>query len=203
MTQWWQQDVLKLRRKWEPDCVGNTSLEYRQEKEWEECGEGGKARWRMDVLSHVVQTALWARKQFGARKKTDQICTVESHSSVQSLSCVQLFVTPWTAVCQASLSITNSQSLLKLKSIESVMPFNHLIFCSPLLLLPSIFPSIRIFSKESVLCIRWPKYLSFSFSISPSNEYSSLVSFRIDCFDLLVNSMKTPWTVRKVTLTAI
>ena len=90
--------------------------------------------------------------------------TVESHSSVQSLSCVQLFVTPWTAVCQASLSITNSQSLLKLKSIESVMPFNHLIFCSPLLLLPSIFPSIRIFSKESVLCIRWPKYQRFSFS---------------------------------------
>ena len=104
-------------------------------------------------------------------------------SSVQSLSCVQLFETPWTAACQASLSITNSWSLLKLMSIKSVMPSNHLILCHPLLLLPSIFPSIRVFSSESVLCIRWPKYWSFSFSISPFNEYS--VSFRIDWFDLL------------------
>ena len=95
-------------------------------------------------------------------------------SSVQSLSCVQLFATTWTAACQASLSITNSQSLLKLISIESVMPSNHLILCHPLLLLPSIFPSIRVFSNESVLHIRWPKYWSFSFSISPSNEYSGL-----------------------------
>ena len=106
-------------------------------------------------------------------------------SSVQSLSCVQLFETPWTAACQASLSITNSRSLLKLMSIKSVMPSNHLILCHPLLLLPSIFPSIRVFSSESVLCIRWPKYWSFSFSISPFNEYSGLVSFRIDWFDLL------------------
>ena len=97
-------------------------------------------------------------------------------SSVQSLSCVQLFVTPWTAACQASLSITNSQSLLKLLSIESVMSSNHLIFCPPLLLPPSIFPSIRVFSNKSVLHIRWPKYWSFSFSISPSNEYSGLIS---------------------------
>ena len=89
---------------------------------------------------------------------------------VQSLSRVQLFVTPWTAACQASLSITNSRSLFKLMSIESVMPSNHLILCRPLLLLPSIFPSIRVFSNESVLHIRWPKYWSFSFSISPSNE---------------------------------
>ena len=93
-------------------------------------------------------------------------------SSVQLLSCVWLFVTPWTAACQVSLSITNSWSLLKLLSIESVVPSNHLILCHPLLLLPPIFPSIRIFSNESVLCIRWPKYWSFSFSISPSNEYS-------------------------------
>ena len=106
-------------------------------------------------------------------------------SSVQSLSCVQLFSTPRTAARQASLSITNSWSLLKLMSIESVMPSNHLILCSPLLLLPSIFPSIRIFFNESVLHIRWPKHWSFSFSISPSNEYSGLISFRIDWFALL------------------
>ena len=107
-------------------------------------------------------------------------------SSVQLLSHVRLFVTPWTAACQASLSITNSQSLLKLMSIESVMPSNHLILCRPLLLPPSIFPSIGVFSNESVLCIRWwPKYWSFSFSISPFNEYSGLISFRIDWFDLL------------------
>ena len=92
-------------------------------------------------------------------------------SSVQSLSCVQLFVTPWTAACQASLSITNSRSSLKLMSIESVMPSNHLILCCPLLLLPSIFPTIRVFSNESSLRIRWPKYWSFSINISPSNEY--------------------------------
>ena len=101
-------------------------------------------------------------------------------SSIQLLSHVWLFVTPWTAACQASLSITNSQSLLKLMSIESVMPFNHLILCRPLLLLPSICPSIGVFSDESVLRIRWPKYWSFSFSISPSNEYSQLISFRMD-----------------------
>ena len=105
-------------------------------------------------------------------------------SSVQSLSCVQLFVTPWTTGCQASLSITNSRSLLKLMSIEPVMPSNHLILCCPLLLLPSIFPSIRVFSSESVLHIRWPKYWGFSFSISPSNEYSGLISFRMDWLDL-------------------
>ena len=106
-------------------------------------------------------------------------------SSVQSLSCVWLFVTPWTTAHQASLSITNSQSLPKLMSIESVMPSNHLILCHPLLLLPSIFPSIRVFSNESVLPVRWPKYWSFSFSISLSNEYSGLISFKIDWSDLL------------------
>ena len=106
-------------------------------------------------------------------------------SSVQSLSHVRLFVTLWTAARQASLSITNSWSLLKFMSIESVMPSNHLILFHPLFLLPLIFPSIRVFSKESVLCIRWPKYWSFNFRISPSNEYSGLISFRIDCLDLL------------------
>ena len=95
------------------------------------------------------------------------------------------FVTPWTAAHQASLSITNFRSLLKLMTIESVMPSNHLILCHPLLLLPSIFPRIRVFSNESVLHIRWPKYWSFSFSISPSNEYSRLISFRMDWLDLL------------------
>ena len=110
---------------------------------------------------------------------------VTHFSSVQWLSHVQLFVTPWTAAHQASLSITNSQSLLKLMSIKSVMPSNHLIFCHPLLLLPSVFPSMRVFSKESDLCISWPKYWSFSFSISPSNEYSGLISFRMDWLYLL------------------
>ena len=103
--------------------------------------------------------------------------------AVQLLSCVQLFVTLWTVALQASLSFTISRSLLKLMSIESVISSNHLILCRPLLLLPSIFPSIRVFSNESVHCIMWPKY--WSFSISPSNEYSGLISFRIDWFDLL------------------
>ena len=106
-------------------------------------------------------------------------------SSVQFLSHVWLSATPWTAACHASISITNSQSLLKLMSIESVMPSNHLILCRPLPLLPSIFPSIRVFSEESVLRIRWPKCWSFSFSISLSNEYSGLISFRMDWLDLL------------------
>ena len=104
---------------------------------------------------------------------------------VQSLSCVWLFATPWTAACQASLSFTISRSLLKLMSIESMVPSNHLILCRPLLLLPSICPSIRVFSSESALHIRWPKYWSFNFNISPSNEYSGLISFRTDWFDLL------------------
>ena len=107
-------------------------------------------------------------------------------SSLQSLSRVRLFATPWTAACQASLSITNSRSLFKLMSIESVMQSNHLILCCPLLLLPSIIPSIRVFSNEWVLRIRWPEYWSFSFNISPSNDYSGLVSFRRDWLDLLV-----------------
>ena len=105
--------------------------------------------------------------------------------SVQSLSHVQLFATPWIAAHQASLSITNCRSSPKPMSIESVMPSNHLILCCPLLLLPSIFPSIRVFSNELALCIRWPKYWSFSFNISPSNEHPGLIFFRIDWLDLL------------------
>ena len=112
-------------------------------------------------------------------------------SSVQSLSHVRLFATPWTTASQASLSITKSWSLLKLISIESVMPSNHLILCHHLLLLPSIFPSIRVFSSESALHIRWPKYWSFSLSISPSTEYSGLISFRMDWLDLLARIQGT------------
>ena len=104
---------------------------------------------------------------------------------VQSLSHVQFFATPWTATHSASLYVTSSWSLLKLMSIELLMPSNHLILCHPLLLLPSVFQSIRVFSKESSLHFRWPKYWNFSFSISPSSEYSGLISFRIDWFDLL------------------
>ena len=117
-------------------------------------------------------------------RREEAFCT-PMISSVQSLSRVQLFATPWTAARQASLYITNSWSLLKLMSIESVMPSNHRHPLHPLLLPPSIFASIRVFSSESALRIRWPKYWNFSFSISPSNEYSGLISFRIDWFDLL------------------
>ena len=122
----------------------------------------------------------------GARgNPTDYIALILALGSVQSLSRVWLFATPWTTAHQASLSITNSRSLLKLMSIESVMPSNHLILCHPLFLLPSIFPIIRVFSNESALHIRWPQYWSFSFSISPSNEHSTLISFRMDWLDLL------------------
>ena len=116
----------------------------------------------------------------------DSFCHTVWKHSVQLLSLVQLFVTPWTAAHQASLSITSSWSLLKLLSIKLLMLSNHLILCHPLLLLPSIFPSIRVFPNESVLRIRWPKFWSFSFSISPSKEYSGLISFRIDWLDLFV-----------------
>ena len=110
---------------------------------------------------------------------------MDDFSSVQSLSHVQFFATPWTAARQASLSINNSWSLLNLMGIGSVMPYNHLILCHPLLLPLSNFPSIRVFSNESALCIRWPKYWSFSFNISPSNQYSGLISFMMDWLDLL------------------
>ena len=117
---------------------------------------------------------------------------IQRFSSVQSLSCVHLSVTPWTAARQASLSITNSWSLLKLMSVESVMPSNRLILCHPLLFLPSNLPSIRGFSNESVLHIRWSKYWSFSLSITPSNEYSGLIPFKMDWFDLLVVQETSP-----------
>ena len=126
---------------------------------------------------------------------------INLYHSVQlgSVAHVQLFATPWTAACQASLSITNSWSLLKLMPIELVMPSNHLILCRPLLLPPSIFPSIRVFSNESVLHIRWPKYWRFSFSTSPCNEYSGLISFRMDWLDLLA----VPGTLKSLSNTTI
>ena len=148
----------------------------------------------MPTRHRLLSKALWV----GSRRpsppwKEDSFSgrwlSLSSHSvqfsSVQSLSRVQLFATPWTTACQASLSITNSRSPPKPISIVSVMPSSHLILCHPLLLLPSIFPSIRVFSNESVLHIRWPKCWSFSFNISPSNEYPGLISFRMDWLDLL------------------
>ena len=125
-----------------------------------------------------------------AAKDGETLYSESAISSVQSLSCVQLFVTPWTAAPQASLSITNSGSLLKLMSIASVMPSNNHILCCPLLLPPSIFPSIWVFSNKSVLPISWPKYWSFIFSISPSNEYSGLISVRIDWFEELTHQKR-------------
>ena len=143
--------------------------------------------WQSDVFSKICLTQVGRREIFYlwlAKQKNGV-----SLSSVQSPSCVRLFVwlfaTPWIAACQASLSITNSRSLLKLMSIELVMPFSHFILCCPLLLLPSIFPSIRVFSNESMLRMRWPKYWSFSFSISPSNEHPGLFSFRMVWLDIL------------------
>ena len=138
------------------------------------CCPGPTRLWVMAIPPHLLyfQTFMELRR-------------VGSYS-VQSLSHERLFVTPWTAALEASLCITNSRSLLKLISIKSVIPSNHLILCHPLLLVSSIFPIIRVFSNESVLPIRWPKYWSFSFSISPSNEYSGLISFRIDWFDVFV-----------------
>ena len=130
----------------------------------------------LTLISRRVPPFSCKTTRYTARSLTSSI----QFSSVQSLSRVRLFARPWTAARQASLSITNSLSLLKLMSIELVMPSNYLILCRPLLLLPSIFPSIRVFSNESALCIKWPKYWSFSFNISPSSEYSGLISFRMD-----------------------
>ena len=135
----------------------------------------------ISLIDHTVLSLLYTLSCLTVNSLT--VCV----SSVQLFSRVRLFVTPWTAAHQASLSITNSQSLLKLMSTESVMPSNHLILCSPLLLLPSIFHSIRVFSNELALHIRWPKYWSFSLNISPSNEHPGLISFRMDWLDLLAS----------------
>ena len=158
-------------------------------KERGSLASNGWSQWRGEHV-HVSLCVGWESTGRGEGRRVSV-----QFRSVQSLSCVWFFVTSWPAACQASLSITNSRSLLKLMSIASVMPSNHLILCCPLLLLPSILPSMMVFSIESVLCIRWPKYWSFSFSISSSNEYSGLISFRMDWLDLLavqgtVNSLQ-------------
>ena len=138
----------------------------------------------------VTTSVRSSKKQESSRKTpASALLTMPKHlilfSSAQSLSCVRIFAIPWTAACQASLSITNTQSLPKPMSTESVMPSTHLILCCPLLFLPAIFPNIRVFSNESVLHFRWPKYWSFSFNISPSSEHPGLISFRMDWLDLL------------------
>ena len=150
----------------------------------------GKPQVRADQLGHRVGIQLHRSERTPptsplTKQRKMQRFQSRKFSSMQSLSHVQLFVTPWTTAHQASLSITNSWSSPQLMSIELVMPSNHLILCRPLLLLPSIFPSIRVFSIESALRIRWPKYWSFSFNINPSNEHSGLVFFRMDWLDLL------------------
>ena len=143
-------------------------------------------RWNMNEKREQTRE-MWKRRNYIQRVIVSKVLNdmEQQFSSVQSLSRVRLFATPWTAAFQASLSITNSQSLPKLMSIESVMPSNHLILCRPLLLLPSTFPSIRVFSNESVLHIRWPVYWSFRFIISLSNEHPGLISFRMDWLDVL------------------
>ena len=163
---------MSLRKIFDPEEV---SLEC-QRKQWlaltQEC------RWYLPVrLENSFFIGHWIENSGG-------VCFIQ-FSSVQSLSRIWLFATPWSAARQASLSITNSWSPPKPMSIESMMPSNHLILCRPLLLLPSIFPRIRVFYNESALCIRWPKYWSFSFNISPSNEHAGLISFRMDKLDLL------------------
>ena len=136
-----------------------------------------------EFLSEFFWSPTWIRTYLSPLIYSNTGQSKDQFSSVQLLSCVQLFVTPWIAACQASLSITNSWSSLKLMSIKSVMPSSHLILCRPLFLLPSIPPSVRVFFNEATLHIRWPKYWSFSFSISPSNEHPGLISFKIFSYD--------------------
>ena len=166
-SEWWGQDTF-LAMQESPALYSNSSDTF----PWFSCFAGRFF-------------TFWATKEAGLVPVVINSHGFSLFSSVQPLSRVWLFVTPRTAAHQASLSVTNSWNLLKLMSTELVMPSNHLILCRPLLILPSILPSIRVFSNESVLCIRWPKYWSFSFSISPSNEYSWLISFRMDWLDLL------------------
>ena len=140
---------------------------------------------RIHATPHQNQLKMCKRSvQIFSQRKHIYVYRPMKRCSIQSLSCIRLFASPWTSACQAALSITNSQSLLKLMYIESVITSNHLILCCSLLLPASILPSIRNFSNESLLHIRWPKYWSFTFSVSPSNEYSGLISFRMDWFDL-------------------
>ena len=149
-------------------------------------GEGNGNPLQYSCLENPKDRGAWQATAMGSKRAGHNLATKQRQRAYDFSSVAQACpMTPWTAARQASLSITNSQILLQLMSMESVMPLNHLILCCPLLLLPSIFPSIRVFSNESVLHIRWPKYWNFSFSISPSNEYSGLISFRMDWLDLL------------------
>ena len=165
--------------------AGRGQLHIRKSRRSARGIETAQVRHHLEGRGYLIQMLRPNIRSSFCKKRTGTKGLSHQFSSVQSLSHVRLFATPWTAAGQASLSITNSRSLLKLMSITSVMPSNHLVLCHPLLLPPSIFPSIRVFSRESVLHIRWPKNWSFSFSISPSSEYSGLISFRMDWFDLL------------------
>ena len=151
-------------------------------------GEGNGNPLQCSCLENPRDGGAWWAAVYGVAQSQTRLKRLSSSSSVQLLSRVRVFATPWTAARQASPSFTISLSLLRLVSIESLMPSNHLALFRPFLLLPSICPSIRVFSNESVICIRWPKYWRFSFSISPSNGYSGLISFRTDWFDLLAVS---------------
>ena len=178
----WSSWCLGLRKnsRWRWQCEQSPAVEGAQSSlEKEVTAARVKWRWGCRIKDEASCCWWWCYELWWGSQNSQVTC------SIQLLSCVWLFATPWTAAHQASLSITNSWSLPKLMSIESVIPSNHLILCRPLLLPPSNFPSIRVFSKESALCIMWPKYWSFSFNISPSNEYPGLVSFRMDWLDLL------------------
>ena len=184
-----------------PEKVSAEVSEGNVRKQISEAGQGGKQQAVLRPLTEITLVSIENIKKIyihsnktldtnvlGSITQNTVVKRFSSVSSVQSLSCVRLFMTPWITAHQTSLSITNSQSLLKLMSIELVMPSSHLILCRPLLLLPPIPPSIRVFSNESVLRMRWPKYWSFSFSSSPSSEHPGLISFRMDWLDLLVKS---------------
>ena len=185
--------VLVERREyyWKQDTFTTVARSYTLDRGmWEQCSETkhqGQIEWATHSINAYLRSTVGYIVAHGNKRRgrSSYASSISEGNTVQLLSRVRLSVTPWTATCQASLSITNSRSSPKSMSIESMMPSNHLILCHPLLLLPSIFPSIRVFSNESVLHIRWPKYWSFSFNISPSNEHWGLISFRLDCLDLL------------------
>ena len=178
--------LISFKRKWQPTPVFLPG-KFPGLRNLAVCSPWAFKNYAIEWLStgHIEKEKKKKRKDAAQEKIAGRCHLLKALSSVKSFSHVQLFAIPWTAARQASLSITNSQRLLKLMSIEPMMPSSHFILCHSPFLLPSIFPSIRVFSNESALHIRWPQYWSFSFSISPSNEYSVLISFRMDCFHLL------------------